>query len=362
MLEHEQSSCAAVTVHTFNPLADSRWAELVRSHPAASVFHTPGWMEALHRTYGYEPVVYTTSPPAAELTNGILLCRIRSWVTGRRMVSLPFADHCEPLIDCPQAWKDLLAALQSATQAGSWKYVELRPRTSGLWGETTLENGGSFHTHSFHLHVLDLRPALHDLLESTHKSTIQRKIRRAHREALVYEEGRSEALLKKFYDLLLPTRRRHGLAPQPIQWFRNLMACFGDQLTIRVASKDGRPTASLLTLRHGDTLVYKYGCSDARYHNQGAVPFLMWRTIQEAKADGVRQLDLGRSDSDQAGLIAFKERWGAASSRLSYLRCAPRRQWSATEGHRMRVANEVFARLPDRLLVAAGTILYRHIG
>ena len=70
-----------MTVHTFNPLQDFRWAEFVGGHPAASVFHSPDWIEALHRTYRYEPVVYTTSPPAEEPTNGILLCRIKSWLT-----------------------------------------------------------------------------------------------------------------------------------------------------------------------------------------------------------------------------------------------------------------------------------------
>jgi len=346
-----------MTVHTFNPLQDSRWAEFVRSHPAASVFHTPDWIEALRRTYGYEPVVYTTSPPAAKLTNGILLCRITSWLTGRRMVSLPFADHCEPLVMCPSDRKELLTGLQSAAELENWKYIELRPRTSDVWGDATLEKSGSFHCH-----VLDLRPTLEELIQGAHKSAIQRKIRRAERESLRYERGSSEALLKKFYDLLLPTRRRHGLAPQPIQWFRSLIVCLGDRLTIRVASKDDRPIASILTLRHRDTLVYKYGCSDARFHKHGAMPFLLWKTIQEAKAVGVQQLDLGRSDSNQAGLITFKERLGAASSMLTYVRYSPGHHSSTTAGYRRRVAKEVLTRMPDRLLVAAGRLLYPHIG
>ena len=48
-------------------------------------------------------VVYTTSPPSLPLSNGIVLCEINSWLTGRRMVSVPFSDHCEPLLDGPTA-------------------------------------------------------------------------------------------------------------------------------------------------------------------------------------------------------------------------------------------------------------------
>ena len=86
-------------IYMLNPLTDQRWSALVEQHLDASVFHTRGWLEALRRTYGYEPVVYTTCPPGNELTNGIVFCKIRSWVTGNRLVSLPFSDHCQPLVD-----------------------------------------------------------------------------------------------------------------------------------------------------------------------------------------------------------------------------------------------------------------------
>src|SRR5262249_22725431 len=69
-----------VTVYTFNPLSDTRWDDLVRAHPHASIFHSRGWLEALQRTYGFEPVVFTTSPPGTPLNDGIVLCGVRSWL------------------------------------------------------------------------------------------------------------------------------------------------------------------------------------------------------------------------------------------------------------------------------------------
>src|SRR5438045_5412927 len=66
--------------HEINPLADSRWGEFLHRHARASIFHTPGWLEALQRTYGYEPVVFTTSRPG-EQTSDLqvfrqLVCRL----------------------------------------------------------------------------------------------------------------------------------------------------------------------------------------------------------------------------------------------------------------------------------------------
>jgi hypothetical protein len=321
------------------------------------VFHTPGWLEALRRTYGYEPVVYSTSPPMADLTDGVVLCRIRSRITGRRLVSLPFSDHCEPLTERPEDLRALLNFLISTRSDEGWKYVEVRPRTS-----LDIPYPGMSLAQRFCLHSLDLSPSLDTIFHAFHKNSTQRKIRRAERERLTYEEGRSEALVDTFYALLLRTRRRHRLPPHPRVWFSQLAKCLGNNMKIRVASKDGRPIASILTLSWKDVMVYKYGCSDERFHNLGGMHLLLWTAIQEAKTDGCRELDLGRSERYDLGLITFKDHWGASRSELTYWRHPALAVPTATSALAQRLAKFVLARLPDRLLIATGDIFYKHIG
>lgn len=346
-----------MAVYSIDPLRDPRWGVLAQHHPRASVFHTPGWLEALERTYGYHPVAYTTTPPGQELTNGIVLCRINSKITGRRLVSLPFSDHCEPLVHTLEDLAGLLQFLKHACTEEGWRYFEVRPRTA--W---EVPPAGFQPSEHFSFHTVDLDPGLNQIFGRLHKESTQRTIRRAERERLVYQEGRSPALLEAFYRLLVRTRRRHQLPPPPRAWFTNLMHCLGDQGTIRVASKEGRPIASILTLRFKDVLVYKYGCSDERFHRLGGMHFLFWRAIQEGKQNGHREFDLGRSDSDNRGLITFKERWGASPSQLSYWRCPATRPRAAGAHWSIHMAKKIVARAPDRLLIAAGRMFYRHIG
>src|ERR1700720_1263016 len=116
-------------IYKLNPLQDRRWESFVDRHPRGSVFHTMEWLEALRRTYGYEPVVYTTTPPACELSNGVVFCRIRSWLSGSRLVSLPFSDHCEPLASSEEL-AELIHWLRASRQRKNWKYIELRPLSS----------------------------------------------------------------------------------------------------------------------------------------------------------------------------------------------------------------------------------------
>lgn len=345
-----------MTVFQIDPIQDPRWAEFLHRHPRASVFHTPRWLGALWRTYGYEPVVLTTSAPDQKLSSGLVFCHVNSRLTGRRLVSVPFSDHCEPLVDDQEELEYLLASVARDLEKGRWKYIELRPLNFPEDTSVAFQKDKVFH-----FHVLDLRPTEEQLVRSFQKDSTQRKIRRAEREGLTYEEGRTEALLEKFYTLLLTTRRRHQLPPPPRDWFRNLIACLGDQLKIRVASREAQPVASILTLRFKDTLVYKYGCSDARFHNLGGIHLLLWRAIQEAKNDGLHQFDLGRSDVDNEGLATFKDRWGAARSTLTYWRYPGRPAQNANGAWKQGIAKQIFAYMPDRLLTAAGKLLYKHI-
>lgn len=61
-----------MTIYEIDPLEDPRWERLSLQHPSSSAFHTPAWLKALQRTYGYEPVALTTSSPGTELTSGIV--------------------------------------------------------------------------------------------------------------------------------------------------------------------------------------------------------------------------------------------------------------------------------------------------
>lgn len=346
-------------IYDLDPVQDARWEAFLGRHPQASVFHAPGWLEALRRTYGYEPCVVTTAAPGEELRNGIVFCRVKSWLTGNRAVSLPFADHCQPLVEGPEILTALTEALKKEQKRTKWKYVELRPRTTeGLMEEGMLIGESA----RFHFHTLDLRPDLESLYRGLHKSCVQRKVQRAERENLVYEEGRSEALLTKFHHLLLKTRRRHQLPPQPQEWFRNLLDCVGDGARIRMVSKDGQPVASILTLFYKHTLVYKYGCSDSRFHRLGGMPVLFWKAIQEGKRLGAREFDLGRTEIDNPGLTAFKGHLGATCSTLTYFRYPPRLPSSHPSNWKVKILKSAFGWLPDTLLITAGRLLYRHVG
>ncbi len=354
------SAGAPKAAHCIEPLKDCRWDEFVQRHPRSSVFHSSAWLSALSRTYGYTPVAYTTSPSGEELKNAMVFCRVESWLTGRRLVSLPFSDHCEPLVDTEEDLEVLSKALEQDVRREEWRYLELRPL-----GRFDISSSLHHTTLTYSFHRLDLAPDLVTLFGNLHKSSIQRKIRRSEQEALKYYEGSNEELLGHFCGLFTQTRKRHRLPPPPREWFVNLMESFGEKLTIRAAFKNADLVAAMMTIHHKDTMFYKYGCSDARYNNLGSMPSLYWRAIRDAKKLNCRFFDLGRTDMDQQGLATFKKRWGATESVLNYSRYGTangsthsldlnKSSWTSS------AARYVMGHLPSGFLSVTGRILYRH--
>lgn len=351
------SPTAVPRIDQIDPLSDERWPEFLRRHPQASVFHSRGWLAALYDTYGYKPMAFTTSLPGQPLRDGVVFCEVKSWLVKPRLVSLPFSDHTEVLISRNEDLAGVLRYLVMGVKEGRWTSLELRPPgCSGEWQ-------GFCDGPQFIVHKLSLEPSLDDLFAGFNKDSTQRKIRRAQREQLNCEEGGSEELIQQFFRLVILTRKRKALPPPPLAWFRSVAKNLGNDAKIRIArTKKGELAGGILTLVHKDKMLFKYGASDARFHNLGTMPFLLWQAIQEAKAMGASTFDFGRSDFEHEGLIRFKDHFGTEQTPLVH-KMFPADSWEPGEHHRrMQAATRMFRILPEPALVLAGRLIYPHIG
>jgi len=132
-----------------------------------------------------------------------------------------------------------------------------------------------------------------------------------------------------------------------------------DKVQIRVTRKNGAPIAAMLTLRHRWPAVYKYGYSCQGFHSLGSMPILFWRVVEESKASGAEQIDFGRSDLDNEGLINFKDTLGTSRKRLTYYRYVRTTRQGATLQD-SRTVQQFFSYLPEAVASMAGRVMYRH--
>src|SRR5439155_12205799 len=130
----------------------------------------------------------------------VLFCEITSWLTGNRLVSLPFSDHCEPLVENPEELRLLLAHVSQQRKKRNWRYIEIRPITPEY------SNAADGPYRKFVFHRLDLRPTPEELFRRLHVDSIRRKIQKAEKSGLTIRAGHSDELLADFFRLHVLTR------------------------------------------------------------------------------------------------------------------------------------------------------------
>src|SRR5215471_7742482 len=156
-----------MTVSKIDPIQDSRWHALVERHPDASVFHTVSWLKALQRTYGFRTVAYTTARAGEDLEDGVVFCDAGSWLTGKRLISLPFSDHCQPLVNSAGTLAEVISFIYAERIRAGQKFAEIRPLrldSSILSTTPSIKTAKSYCYHS-----LDLLGRSEDVFRKFHK-------------------------------------------------------------------------------------------------------------------------------------------------------------------------------------------------
>lgn len=296
-------------IETVDPTRDPAWEDFVRQAPGATVFHSTAWAKVLVETYGFQARYLAARNGAGRIIGGIPLVETR----GRRLVSLPFSDQCAPLIADDATGLALIAAVKSTVRNGA-SSVELR----GVPAADLAAQG--FHaTEAFVNHAVALDASFDEIERRFRKST-RHATRTARRLGVTVRHSTAREDMRRFYLLHTVTRKKHGLLPQPWQFFDNIHRHFvqrgGGHLLM--AEHEGTLVAAGVELAFGDTLFSKFGASDARFKHLRANNLLHYSEVELGLSLGCRTLDLGRSDVTGAGLRSFKSRAGGVEKPLPY--------------------------------------------
>jgi len=335
-------------------LSDPRWGDFVAGHPAATPFHHPYWTRLVADCYGFRPFAVTASDPSGAVRAGLPLVEVRHLHGGRKWVSLPYTDYCPPLVSTPSQEEQLAVALGQASGAAGVRRVEVRAPLLGTAasGDVALR------------HVLSLAGGPAELYAGFHRSQVQRNIRRAEREGLTIRQAtRAQDLVGTFYRLHVLTRRRQGVPVQPrrffrLLWERAISTGLGSVLIVEAA---GEPVAAAVFLAWNQTMIYKFGASEARAWSLRPNHLLFWHAIRTACEQGYRWFDFGRTDVGHEGLRNFKLSWGAVEEPLAYGTLGGRPD-PAPPAHGLagRLLGSAIRHGPLLLCRVAGEALYRY--
>ena len=342
-------------VVSVDPRTDPLWSQLVQQ-ATTSVFHSPQWMKVLSDTYGWEPRAHLMLDDHGQPQAGIPFFRI-SDILGERIVTLPFSDYCDPLVNDEESWRFLVDQLVS----------EQRPLSVRcLHNDLPLRDKRFTLAKQAKWHRLDLRPGLEALWKAMHDST-HRAIRKSEREGLTVRMAQSEEELRVFFEMHLKIRKyKYGLLAQPYSFLQNIWRHFVDPRHgfLMLAIHEDKIVAGDFFLEWKDTLYYKFNASLHDDLSRRPNDLLIWHGIQEGKERGLSYLDFGLSDIDQEGLIRYKRKFGTEEKTISFLDHSPDggptgAQKEIKELLRKLTARFTDHRVPDQITERAGEDLYR---
>jgi hypothetical protein len=337
-----------------NPLEETGWDAALQSYPSSSVFHTAAWATVLHASYGYTPV-YFALRDSGRLLGLLPLMEVDSWLTGRRGVSLPFTDDCEPL--CPETGglTRVFQEVMAYAHERDWKYLECRggkeffggaPASTAFWGHRLIFDGNE------------------EAMFTKVESSVRRAIRKAEKGGVAIEFAQSLDAMRTFYGLHCKTRNRHGLPPQPFRFFQNIhdYILSQDHGFVVLARYQQVPVAAAVYFHWGKKAIYKYGASDEAFQHLRANNLVMWEAIKWYGRREFRQLHFGRTSLTNQGLRRFKLGWGTEEHSIEYVRYDRRKDGFVTvKDGASGWHSHVFNMLPEPLSRLVGAMLYKHM-
>ncbi len=344
-----------MSLEIIDPTQYPGWDELLLSTPGSSFFHSSAWARVLVESYGYSPL-YFAIPDNGMFRALIPVMEVDSFLTGKRGVSLPFTDYCEPLIDGSIQFKDLFQVLIDFGKKRGWRYLEVRG------GKDLLPDTPASSTYLSH--TLDLREGEERIFSDLRDST-RRNIKKALAQGVTARISNDLDATREFFRLNCLTRKHHGLPPQPYYFFRkiyNHIISKGFGFVI-LAFNNSQAIAGAIFFNFGEIAIYKYGASDRKFQELRGNNLVMWEAIKRYCQNGYKSLCLGRTEPESQGLIQFKSGWGTAEKQIHYYRYDLKIE--AFVNALMRIPgfhNAIFRITPIPLLKKVASVLYKHAG
>lgn len=333
------------------PSDDPRWIDYISTHSGACIFHHPAWMNSLAECYGFHPGIITLANPDGRIIAGLPVMEIVQPLSKRRLVSLPFSDHCAPLYNQAEQLDSLLDKLLRLEH-------QRNAETEIRWDFST---NLAFRTDAHHvMHIIPLSSNFNESVARIH-SMHRRNASTAQKKGVQVHMGTDTKFLRAFYNLHVQTRRRQGTPVQPWHFFELIGKNILEKGLgfVLLACKDEKCLAGAVFLHYKNTLTYKYGASILDGLSLRPNDLIFWTAIRWGCENGYTSLDLGRTNLDNDGLREFKSRWGGQEVPLTYS-YHPARPVPERESRLMPFMQAMIRNSPLWVCLLTGKLLYRY--
>jgi CelD/BcsL family acetyltransferase involved in cellulose biosynthesis len=321
------------------------------------------WLNLVQTVYGYQVTRLEVRGADGQSPCGYLpVCTLRSPLTGRRIVSLPFSDICPMPVTDTLVAKQLVDQVLELGRQSHARYVELRSGDSQYMRERS-----DFVASDMYVRWRLALESGEEIIWAGVEKPVQRQVRKSRKMGVTIRFASQREDMELYHRLHVGTRTgKHGMPAQPRKFFLELWDRFAADGTIRVlfAEHQGATLAGMVLFAYGDTVRYAYGASQEQYLHLAPNNLLMWESIAWAAANGYQFFDMGRTARDNHGLMEFKRKWGATMEPLPYYYSPHMAGLASTSesSRKYQLLTAGWKHLPLPLASTLGGMLYKHLG
>jgi CelD/BcsL family acetyltransferase involved in cellulose biosynthesis len=299
---------SAPTLHS--PPDAAAWDDLVSESPEGTVFHTSAWARLWTREWRearWEAIVIEEGSRYV----GAIGLIVRRRGLFESVDSMPFATYGGPIVrrgrDSAAIRRQLLEAY---ARRASRRFV-LRSQLAWYQG-TRDELPERLHAEETFTHVLPLASDYERVADGFSPST-RRLVRQSDESGLAIRPAETIEDVKLFHDIAVETVRRRGGSSKPFSLYSNLFEHLVPSGLARfhLVSHGEETVAGSLHLFHQGVAVSWLPVSRESSWHLRPNNFLTASILETLCAAGYLEYNFGASPPDAAGLIRFKEGWGA---------------------------------------------------
>jgi FemAB-related protein (PEP-CTERM system-associated) len=289
------------------------WDEFVARTEGSSFCHLAGWREILSDVLGAECLYRVVTDGAGEWQGVLPLVRVKSWMFGHYLVSLPFLNDGGPL-GSPAARRQLVKDAVSEARRSRADLLELRTRDA--------RGGGvDLPVSPRKITVLLPLPARSDELFASFSSKLRNQIRRPIKDGLTTRFGPDQR--EPFYEVFARTMRDLGTPALPRALFDRLAVAFPDLVVFGVVYRGDQPLAGGCGFVWRGEFEMTWAGDLRAFRRLAANMLLYWSFMEQMMSRGVRVFNFGRC-TPGGGTHHFKRQWGGADVPLPWCQYAPR--------------------------------------
>ena len=288
------------------------WDAFVARADGSSFCHLAAWRDILTDVLGVECLYRLVSDRNGALQGVLPLVRVRSWLFGHYLVSLPFLNDGGPL-GSPEARRQLVEDAVAEARRSRADLLELRTRDGA---------GLELPVSSRKITVLRPLPATPEALLASFPSKLRSQIRRPLKDGLTVRFGLDQR--EAFYDVFARTMRDLGTPVLPRALFERLAVAFPELVVFGVVYRGDRPLAGGCGFVWREEFEMTWAGALRESRALAANMLLYWAFMEHMIARGVRVFNFGRC-TPGGGTHQFKRQWGGTDVPL------PWRQYASGE-------------------------------